>query len=48
MIEQLPPNYNEMIERIIKLNEAIVRQNTLIVQTLMLPQMMIFKDDKEL
>lgn len=43
--EQPAPIHNEMLMRVIQLNEAIVRQNALIVQALMLPAMLIKKDE---
>jgi len=39
--EQIAPIPNEMLMRVIQLNEAIVRQNALIVQALTLPAMII-------
>ena len=39
------PLVNELLMEILKINEQIVRQNALIVQAMMLPQMIV-KGDK--
>jgi hypothetical protein len=38
---------NEMLMRVIQLNEAIVRQNALIVQAMTLPAMFIKKEEPQ-
>lgn len=43
--EQLAPIPNEMLMRVIQLNEAIVRQNALIIQAMTLPAMMVKGDE---
>lgn len=42
---EIPPLVNEVLLRVVEINEQIVRQNALIVQALTLPAMII-KGDK--
>lgn len=44
--EQIPPIQNEILLRVIELNETIAKQNFLIVQALSLPAMIIKGDQK--
>lgn len=45
--EQQLPIPNEILLRVIEVNESIVRQNALIIQTLTLPAMFIKKGEQE-
>ena len=43
---QIPPIQNELLMRVIEINETIARQNGLIIQALTLPAMIV-KGDKD-